>query len=396
MNGILRQIVIITAALFPATGIGQTIDEIINFLQTREDFAAQVKYTATLPKSDDDVSYEVTLQSLSATTDSLLSFDYLTRWTSSPESNPGVDTNFAAYFSGNHYRYQNGRLKEFHHRLDPIPFMVNPGIQSSSPFIELYPHMLGAEIRKMLSDSHYTLSLTDGPITDGKASLKILASMEVNGEVGRRTTFIFDKSTLLPLEIFSETCSGYSEGQTSEAIYTYPDSLKPFKITEETLISSYPEIFSNLREENMNVDNMKGKTLPTFSLPSATGERYTHYADQNFATPVMLLFFDPADKDSRQWIADFRQNDFASDTDSPLTILYISTSSNIDAAEEVVPSLRPQEYLLINGHSFERKCGIKALPLIIFADREGVVKKIVSGVNLNIQNIVNNSTTTLK
>lgn len=69
-------------------------------------------------------------------------------------------------------------------------------------------------------------------------------------------------------------------------------------------------------------------------------------------------------------------------------MIWVFNSTNIDAIESVVASIRPGEHLLMNGKSLARDCGAASLPVVIMTDSAGKVKNVSLGFNKELSNIV--------
>ena len=69
-------------------------------------------------------------------------------------------------------------------------------------------------------------------------------------------------------------------------------------------------------------------------------------------------------------------------------VIWVFNSTNVDAIEEIVPSIRPGEHLLMNGKGLARDCGASSLPVLIMVNKDGVVKNVNLGANNEVQNIV--------
>ena len=168
--------------------------------------------------------------------------------------------------------------------------------------------------------------------------------------------------------------------------YTYPPEMHCPEVTEEALTASYPEVFEKYRENNFRIENLAGTQLPTFSLPTTTGERYTYHRGDRFAYPTVIALLDPSAGFNAEIVGALRGavDRLPSQTD----VIWVFNSTNIDAIESVVASIRPGEHLLMNGKSLARDCGAASLPVVIMADSAGKVKNVSLGFNKELSNIV--------
>ena len=381
------------ATLTALSGYARETGEIISALSAMNGFRAGANYNVTLPSRQDDVVYTLILAQEPTPADTLCPSAYHIEWSLPTPS--GLSEGWSAYFDGNLYTYRSGRLREYHTTWDPAPFItrgsgthVTPGVQISNQFADLLPSFLATQLQSMQADSTWTLSPLKDASCDGRDALRLDAQLDIAGERIQEKTYWFDAETLSPLRIDLESNPGSITEQTITVNYSYPDSLasRPLPTTEEALISIYPDTFERFRESNFRIENLADSPLPSFSLPSATGERYTRHRGDRFRQPTLIVMLDPSASFSEKVVSDVRS---AYDS-SPVEFdtLWAVTGTNADAAEALVPGLRPGEHLLINARSLARDCGASSLPVVLIAGEDGVVKKVILGYNPELPTIV--------
>lgn len=377
----------VLAALCPLGLSAQGIADIVAALQKTGCYQSEARFSVSLPQSDKDVVYSIRLGSAPAPDDRLAPCSYLTDWTLDTPS--GAVSGFSAYFDGHHYRFRNERLQEYHTEWDSIPFMKrgnSDGVQATAQFTDLYPAFIARELVAMESDPRYTLAVKPDVTFDGGKAVEVEATMRVNDVTAMEKTFLFDSETFLPLRIDTESNPGQITEQSMLVTYVYPAKMQCPDVTEEALTAAYPEVFEKYRENNFRIENLAGTQLPTFSLPTTTGERYTYHRGDRFAYPTVIALLDPSAGFNSEIVEAMRGavDRLPSQTD----VIWVFNSTNIDAIESVVPAIRPGEHLLMNGKSLARDCGAASLPVVIMADSGGKVKNVVLGFNKEMGNIV--------
>lgn len=377
----------VLAALGPLGLSAQGIADVVAALEKTGCYEAEASFNVSLPQSDKDVVYSVNLSSAPAPADRLSPCSYLTQW--SMETPSGTVKGFSAYFDGHHYRYRNERLQEYHMDWDSIPFMArgnSDGVQASAQFTDLYPDYIARELSKMEADGRYTLTLKPDVTFDGRKAIEIDAVMKVDDVTAMERRFIFDASTYRPLRIDTESNPGQITEQSMLVSYRYPAEMHCPELSEEALTALYPEVFEKYRENNFRIENLAGTQLPTFSLPTTTGERYTYHRGDSFAVPTVIALLDPSAGFNSELVESVRGA--VDRLPVQADVIWVFNSTNIDAIEGVVPAIRPGEHLLMNGKSLARDCGAASLPVVIMADSGGKVKNVVLGFNKELGNVV--------
>ena len=377
----------VLTALYPLGLSAQGIADIVSRLESVGCYEAEARFSVTLPQCESNVIYTVNLSSAPAPTDPLAPCSYLTDW--SLETPTGTVKGFSAYFDGHHYRYRNERLQEYHMEWDSVPFRPtgrSAGVQGSAQFADLYPAFIARELKAMTADPRYTVTVSATTAFNGRKAVKVSTTFTVSEVVATEKDFFFDAETMLPLRIDTESNPGQITEQTIFVSYTYPPKMNCPELSDAALTARYPEIFEKYRENNFHIENLAGSPMPTFTLPTTTGERYTHHRGEKFVAPTVIALLDPDSGFNTEIVKAIRGA--ADSLPKAVDVIWVFNSTNTDAIESVIPSIRPGEHLLMNGKSLTRDCGVTSLPVIIMADSDGKVKNVNLGLNRDLGNIV--------
>lgn len=365
-----------------AGGKCSNIGELAARLESVDEFQPIVKYAVSLPQADDDIIYTVDLRSRKADGDTLSAVDYLIRWSlPTPET---VSEGFLSYFDGNHFRYRDHRLQEYHYQWDSIPFLAGGGgVQRNGQFVELIPQMIAADLRRMAADTTFSLRFVPDTLVSGRKAAVVKGVQRVRGYDGRYFTLVVDPCTGWPWMVSNEYNPGAISEQFVKVTYEYPsEPMQPLPVTEEELMAMFPEVFEKFRQSNYRIENMRGLPMPEFSLPTATGERYTHHKGEPFSNPTVIVMLDPAVGSTAQTIAALRKAVASLPMQSNL--VFAMLSGHIDTVEEAVGPLHENETLLISANSLARDCGVNECPVVIVAGRDGVITETMLGFNSNL------------
>ncbi|WP_286330154.1 hypothetical protein [Duncaniella freteri] len=383
------RLLMVLAALSPLCLQAQGIADIIKALRTAQSYTARATFTVTLPSRDDDVTYRLSLAGTPSPADTLSPCSYLLQWELDTPSGPS--RGWSSYFNGNLYAYRDHRIREYHTSWDPSPFASakgsrTTGVQRTTQFVSLLPHYLADELTAMSADTLHTICPPQPASCDGTDAIRIDTRMTVNSETVQEKSYWFDSATLLPLRIDTESNPGSITEQSISVRYTPTATPAEVPQTEETLISLFPEHFEKYRESNFSIENLSGTPLPTFALPTATGERYTHHRGEPFRAPTVIALLDPSTSFSPRIVNDLRTAIDSSPTAAD--IIWAVTGTDTDAAENTAPGLRPGEHLLINSSSLARDCGAASLPVILIADTSGTVRKVILGYTADLPTLI--------
>lgn len=163
-----------------------------------------------------------------------------------------------------------------------------------------------------------------------------------------------------------------------------PDECAP--MTEESLIASWPDAFEKHRESNYAIENLPGQRLPTFSVPTTTGERYSHQSSEPFRSATVIVLLDATHTFTPAMVKAIREaNDLSSVN---FDIIWAFTGNNVDQIEEIIPKAAPGEKLLMSARALARDCGASSLPATIIVRPDGTVADVMLGYNKDASSVV--------
>lgn len=342
-----------------------------------------------MPQLNDDVVYNISISQTPASGNpALLPYDYLIYWELTGRENPVKG--FSAYFNGHHYRFANERLQEYHTQWDSIPFMSingSGGVQRQAQFANLLPAAIGNELRRMMSDNRYTLTIHTDTVISGIPRTVVNSVMNIHGSVAMEGEYILSSETFMPVCMILENNPGALSEQTVTVKYSQVStSAQCDPITEQTLMDKYPEVFEKFRESNFRIENLPGTRLPGFALPTSTGERYSRHTSDKFRTPTIIALMDATTGFSSELVKDVRSA--ISSLPYSADVIWAFVNNDIDSIEAIVPSILPGEHLLTSARSLMRDCGAASLPALIFVNTDGSVADVLLGYNNDVSEIV--------
>lgn len=369
-------------------------------LNTLPQYLADAHFEVLLPQASEPVEYDVTLQSEATPADTLSPCRYAIIWRTLSAAEPSEG--FSAYYNGNHYRFRNHRLQEYHAQSSIEPFMPTgpekrskSGVQSTAQFADLLPQFVGQRIYEMIQDSSYIFEIHPDTLIQGERRLVIDGVKRGRGYDVMRYCYVFDKETLHPIQTEIENSPGSISEQIVTITYRPTDAIQPVDITEEGLMERWPEAFERYRESTFRSENLVGTMLPSFACQRLDAtERYTHNINEKFSTPVIIVALDPAVDTTVRTIADVRQ---AVDmVPMELEVLWVFRSNNAEEISEAMGHLRHGETVLISANSLLRNCGITLYPTIILVDSSAKVTDVIPGFNNETGMVVLQKTMLLK
>ena len=364
-------------------------DDIFSTLKDTGCYRAEATFSVNVPQTDTDVTYTLSLESAATPSDPLSPASYLIDW--SFPSSSGTSTGFTAYFAGNLYRYRDSRLMEYHTQWDSVPFLgterVRP-VQLSAQFADLLPQFIGVELEKLKADTACSLTITPDRTFNGSPAVEIRAVAKLQDTTVQEKTYILDAATLLPIRTVTESNPGSITEQTIIVDYRTAASPQCRDLSEQLLADTYPEVFEKYRISNFSIENLRGTSLPDITLPTLTGQRYTHLRGDPFALPTVIAIIDPGAGScfNPQLISALRSA--ADSASSPSSLILAFAGTNADMAEEISGGIRPGETVLLNARSLARDCGAASLPVILISDSRGTVRNVLLGFNNNITEVV--------
>ena len=377
---------IIPLCIIPAMAIGAMAAEapspsdLARLLEAEKSFGAEASFEVWLPNASDPVVYDVRLRSVdNGGADSLLGFDYLVDWTL---PRPGGESRgFSAYFGGNHYRYRDGRLQEYHFADEPSPFEPggrrDAGVQRQAQFVDLLPGALAAELRQMQADSSYSYAagLRDSVVT-------IRGNRSIAGNEVKSFEYSFRAADGIPLKLDIDTNPGQISEQTMTVKYAYGDVAETVPHSEEELMALYPEEFARYRQSDFRLDKLPGQRMPEFSVQTIDGGRLTHHKADGFESPVVLAVLDSEAGNPAAVLAALRQAiELYPGTVKTLTAFI---DNRLESVEGVAGHPLQGETVLYGARSLARDCGVTDTPTLIFVNADGTVSDFIRGVNKSL------------
>ncbi len=361
------------------------LDKLIEQLSTKKDYHSTVNVTVQQPMGD-DVVYDVEVRS-SAAVDRLSPCDYLIDWTLPAAS--GASSGFTSYSDGNMFRHVDNRLQEYNFGWDSIPFVINggrSGVQRNAQFTNLLPQFIAEQLKEIATQPGWTYRFTPDTVSGGVESMVLTGRYTVNGFIGKNVLYVFDRETAMPRLVEFENNPTTLSEQVLVMKYDTAGDEPMVLLTEQALASRYPDVFDNYRESNFTIENMRGKYLPAFSVPTSTGQRYQRQKGDEFRCPTLIAVLDQAIATNPETVRAIR--DGVAMLPGAADVIYAFVSSDVDAAENAVPDLQAGEHLLVSARGLARDCGVTSFPTLIFAGTDGKVKDVVIGFNKEMSTIV--------
>lgn len=363
---------LLTAAICAAGNLG----DITGALKTPRCLEADISYQVYLPTSADPVEYTIKILTGNKS-DSLSPSDYLIIW-DLPRGEK-VLHGFNSYYDGNHFRYRDTRLQEYHFADSPEPFTSQGGgVQRTAQFTDLLPAFIADKLQDMDSDSTYIYNRKGNIIT---------GVQRVMGYDAVEYTYEFDNATLLPVRIdFVFNPAGISE-QTVTAVYNWKEVQDCPDFTEEYLMERFPEEFGKFRQSNFRAENLKGTAIPSFTYNNPEGTRISHTrGEADLSTPLLLVFLDNNVANVSEIVA------LSTGVTSSLPLL---VSPVYAFADNDTPDGFGAAY--VNGASgLIRKCGVTNYPTFILVNSDGTVGEVIIGMSTDISSLLEQSMILLK
>lgn len=354
-------------------------------------YLGDASFEVLLPSAADPVTYDITLQSKLAENDSLAPCDYLIRWTS--ELPTGAISGFSAYYAGNHYRFRNNKLQEYHIEENESSFLPmgkgseKMGVQYTAQFAEFIPQFIGNKLIEISEDAAYQYSFHPDTLVSGAKRIVVEGVKRNQGYDVQRFKYVFDKETKLPVCIDLE----YSPGSISEQFVTvnyYDESQHgPIEITEDGLITEWPEIFEKYRESTFRVENLVGDYLPAFSSQMlGSQERFTHHLREQLGTTTIIAVIDPEVSSAPATVEAVRNAVDA--LPMRVSVIWALKTNREEAALGLLKNIREDEKALMSANGLIRNAGITLFPTLLIVSNEGIVEDVVTGFNNQLEEIV--------
>lgn len=376
------------AAAVSSAAQSPSISQIADKLAKFDRYDASASYEVLLPSSDEPIVYNLELHSQIAPDDTLAPVSYLIdRSTADDQKSEG----FSAYFGGHYYRFHNLNLQEFHFGDDPTPFTLGShndrGIQNQAQFTELLPQYIARTLSSMESDTTYKYRVHPDTIISGRKVTAIDGVRSFRGIIATKFLYTFVPESFTPLSMERIANPGSIGEQIITATYSPNASTQTLPLDESTLSSIYPQAFEKYRQANFTFDNIIGRRMPDFSLPSPGGDRYNLDNENSFVRPTVIALLDTDYPDIDVFLSRLRRaiDNQAQDID----LLTAFVENNAERVTEAAGKLRPHEYLLMSARGLCRKLGVEHTPAIIACSEDLTVIAAASSFdNNNIENVV--------
>lgn len=362
-----------------------SLNDLATRLDSTECYRARATYEVLLPNAELPVTYNLDLMSYTTRTDSLSPCDYMVGWQPVLKDSTTALNGFAAYFSGNFFRFQGGKLSEYHVAENSAPFAPrgssNLGVQFKEQFAALLPQLLSKEIKTIATDSTYKYTFN----TD-RSGYILKGSREVRGYTTAEFTYRFDKQGM---PVAKEVTT--NPGQMGEQIITVnyksaPAGASCFNLTEQKLIELYPDIFEKYRMNSFTLDNLRGEPLPSFAVNTLSRKRFSHVRGEGLDNITVIAVLDNSVDATADVVSDLRKAMDALPYSATLVLAFVN--KDIDSITETVESERPGEMVLVSARSLARDCGVVNFPSILFCRPDGTVADIHIGRNNMFRDIV--------
>ena len=373
-------ICLIVSSFYFITVFSETnqVSQIISRLNQIEHYRGEALFRVTLPMTDEEVEYRLSLRCQRNPTDTLYGYSYFIDLTS--ESNPAINGNFIYYDSGNYYNFSNQRLREYHAEEDTAPFhdkMNNqnelPGIHRSGLFIEELPMEIASRLQRCLSNPENRIRTYSDTLINNRKCNALYIDEYINGEIIRSSVYIFDSESGTPIFKEVENNPGHLGSQTVTVKYISSDIKTPFPnnfFSEEHFIEQKGNIIATFRSNYFKANNLTGKTAPNFSLPLLNDEKrfdLSEYEDR----PLILAFVDTTSSFCKNTLDCAK---YFSDNKNLLWITLLSEKNSDDLIKYQEQNELPG-IVTCNAQSIAAKYGIANYPTLFVISPE---RKIIS------------------
>lgn len=335
-------------------------DDITERLRAPRYLEGEVTYEVYLPTSADPVVYTIRLMTHN-NPDSLSPSDYLISW--ELPRNGKVSSGFSSYNDGDHFRFRDTRLQEYHFAEDPLPFTgTGGGVQRNAQFVDLLPAFIAETLDRFDTDSTYVAKRKGNVVS---------AVRRVKGYDSAEYQYTFNDSTSLPEQLEIVYNPAAISEQTVTATYRWFNDATPKPaFTEDALMEEFKEAFTRFRQSNFRAENLKGSNLPTFSYNNTDGRRITHTrGESDLSGPLIMAFVD---------------NKVAGTPDFIRGILDVAKNSAVSVEPVFIfnEGVVPDDF---SGNSANgapgliRKCGVANFPTVMLVKSDGTVAEVFIG-----------------
>ncbi len=371
------------ALLSTITVLGQSmpamsVGDVGRALIERGCLSCKVDYEVLLPGSEIPVKYDLMIASSAAQGDSLAPARYLIDWTlHTPTGNS--TSGFSSYSDGDHFRFREGKMQEYHSKDDATPFApagaVRNGVGWKVQFADILPQALGYAFVEMAADSSYIYN-----VRESEKYIEISGVERSRGFDAREYTYRIDKSTYLPIEIEYTM----NPGQPSEQLVTvrYGEWLGGDcpQLSESQLMERYPDAFAKYRQDSYAFENLPGERMPGWAVATLDGVRSTRQAGDGFQRPTVIAILDSSVDACATVVSELREAELSSPVAFDLVLAYVNNDRR-SIEESLGDKASGEALVLVSASSLARDCGATDSPSFIICDASGKVSDVMIGRN---------------
>lgn len=343
-------------------------------------YRANIRYTVTLPMTDEEVEYDVTLSVAPSIQDSLNGYSrYLITY--KPQSGTDTEERFALYENGHYYRSEKQQLREYHRDTQPELFDRHQDkrpIQMTGLFTELLPSEIRRTILQLSGDSNTTAATHTDTIVRGIRCHAIDITQYVQKSIARQSLYCFDPTNRQPLYIKIENNPHGSGAQSIEASYQRTDTTT-FPLSEisgKNLLDKWEDHTTRQHGKvRYKATSLKGKTAPRFSLPliGTTGRKQI---DPTAEHPLILLFTDTCSHN--RFEAYNRIEKIAIQQNIPMYVIFIESNPD-DITDDIGELDNLHAQLLYHGSKTALEYGVTEYPTLFIINTDGKISHIQTG-----------------
>ncbi len=365
-----NKLLILTTLTSALAANALTLDEVRARLADIGCLYGKARFEVLMPSASEPVVYNIDLTVMTPG-DSLAPCNYVIEW-QLPRGGR-VSTGFSSYNAGDHFRYRDTRLQEYHHADDPIPFNTpGGGVQGKAQFVDLLPPFIAGKLAEMAADSTYMS-------TYNESSTTLKGVRRVNGNDVYEYSYRFDPERGLPLQSDFEYNPGSISEQTVSVSYTWYKAAPCPTLDEAYMVERFGDAFEKFRTSTFRVENMRGAAMPTFSYAAANQRRQHNRGEADLPAPLLIVFADASVVSTPQAINAVR----TATSSLPMALATVYAFADNNAPEGFVAG--DGEYTMHRPQGIVRKCGVTAYPTFLLVGSDGVVADVLVGMDADLE-----------
>lgn len=356
--------------------VAQTLDDVISKLENFDNRQTKVRYEVSLPSVSDPVVYEIELIEQMPGDEYSPAHAYIIDWTL-PRGEK-TSHGFNAYFDGNHFRYRDTRLQEYHVTEDSIPFTgQGGGVAMTAQFADMLTSSIARKLRSMENDTTFQSNFDPKTLT-------LSGVQRVQGYDALEYTYVFDSETGLPQTIDMVYNPASISEQIVTATFTLMETSGQPVIDEDYLIGRYGDVFEKYRNSNFRAENLIDTQLPTFTYVDSTSQRKSHVRGENdLSTLSVLVFIDDQVAGNDAIIETLRYA--AAQLPLPVGLVYAVKNDNRSLPKD---GLRDNESRVSRSSELIRQCGVTSYPTLMIVSRgDGTVRQVHVGRDIDADSL---------